>query len=97
MRKRGKLDEEGAQAIARALSDPSRYTILKQLGDCGAGTPCAQVRESVEITPATLSHHMKELRVAGLIEEKREGRTVRYALCRDVLEQFLDRLRSDLL
>ena len=85
------------QAIARALSDPSRYAILKQLARCDAGTPCSAVRECVQITPATLSHHMKELRLAGLIQEEREGRNVKYVLCREVLDQYMERLRGDLL
>ncbi len=95
MRKRDKLDEESVQAIGRALSDPSRYMILKQLALCEMQMPCSAVRACVELTPATLSHHMKELRVAGLIEEKREGRNVSYVLCRDVLEAYMDRLRGD--
>ena len=97
MAKRKKLDEEALQAIARALSDPSRYTILKQLARCDVGTPCSAVRECVEITPATLSHHMKELRLAGLVKEEREGRNVRYVLQGEVLDQYMERLRGDLL
>ena len=97
MPKRRKLNEEAMQAIARALSDPSRYAILKQLAHCSLGTPCSAVRECVEITPATLSHHMKELRLAGLIQEEREGRSVKYVLQGEVLAHYMEQLRGDLL
>ena len=97
MARREKLDEEGAQQIARALADPRRYTILKSLAAHNPLSTCAYVRERLDISPATLSHHMKELKLAGLVDEVWEGRNVSYVLCGDVLEEFMKRLRCDLL
>lgn len=90
-------DEEAAQRIARALADPQRYQIVKTLAQCEPGTQCAAIRDSVTIAPATISHHMKELQQAGLVELKRTGRTVRYSLRRNILAAFLDVLERDLL
>ncbi len=90
-------DEEAALCVARALADPQRYRILKMMAHHNPSTPCSAIRDLVDIAPATLSHHMKELRDAGLIQERRTGRTVRYTLRREVIEAFLDALEYDLL
>ncbi len=98
MSKRPLTDAEAAQAIARALADPQRYGILKLLAQCeGGSTPCSVLRDSVALAPPTLSHHMRELRDAGLIRERRVGRTVQYTLRRDNMAAFLEGLERDLL
>ena len=91
------LDETQMLLIARALADPRRYFILKQLaGQKSPITPCAAMRECLEISPATLSHHMRELRLAGLVTEIREGRSVSYEICRDVIEAYTNSLHREL-
>ncbi len=90
------LDENQVQLIAKALADPRRYEILKQLKLCEEALACGAVRECLAISPATLSHHMKELEIAGLVRPLREGKFVSYLLRRDVLDAFFARLRSDL-
>jgi len=91
------LTEEQVQLIARALADPRRYEILKKLGDgCGA-TACSAMRDAIDISPATLSHHMRELELAGLIHAEKDGKFVHYTPQPKVLKAFFDRLKSDLL
>ena len=82
--------------IAKALRDRRRYEILKRLGECRDALACGEVRDCTQIDAATLSHHMKELELAGLVEVVREGKFASYVLRRDVLEAFFQRLRDDL-
>ncbi|MFZ3326702.1 MAG: helix-turn-helix domain-containing protein, partial [Methylocella sp.] len=90
------LTEDQFLLIAKALGDRRRYEIVKRLGERLDATSCGTVRDCMSINPATLSHHMKELEIAGMVEVVREGKFASYVLRRDVLEAFFQRLREDL-
>jgi ArsR family transcriptional regulator len=90
------LDAAAAQRIARAIADPSRYEILRTLAASACDTPCSVVRNCVDVAPPTLSHHMKELRDAGLVDEEHVGRIVRYTLRRDTFQTFLEFVQREL-
>ena len=79
-------------AIARALADPRRLELLRRIGKAGDTLACESLRCGCEVTAATLSHHMKELETAGLVESARDGKRVNYTLRRDVLDAYLESL-----
>jgi DNA-binding transcriptional ArsR family regulator len=84
-----RLTDERFHLIARALADPRRYDLLRQIGKAGDALPCCQLRGCMEVSAATVSHHMKELETAGLVESTREGKFVSYRLRREVLNAYL--------
>ena len=87
------LSAEQFSAIARAIAEPRRLSILQQI----ARVPelaCSCLDAHASISPATISHHMKELQEAGLIEVQREGRTSRLRFRREVWEAYLDQLHT---
>ena len=61
-------------SILKALADPRRFELLEQIAKAQCPLGCAQALSSLPISAATLSHHVKELESAGLINVCREGK-----------------------
>ena len=81
------------QAISRAVADPRRYAMLRQIAaEPSVACACLELQEC--LSPATISHHVKELQTAGLVVAEREGRGVRLTLQREVWEAYLRALAS---
>jgi ArsR family transcriptional regulator len=87
-----RLSDQQFALIARALAEPRRFQILEQIGKCEAALPCAALNDKHEISAATMSHHLKELETAGLIDVTRSGKTMSMTVNRPILRAYLDRL-----
>jgi ArsR family transcriptional regulator len=85
------LTDDQMQAIARAVGDPRRFAILQQIARQDS-TACSSLAEQKVLSPATISHHLKELADAGLIDIQREGRCACLTLLRDVWNAYLAQL-----
>ena len=83
----------------RALSNPNRLQIfLRLVPCCKPGTTCGtldgvracvgDLSRDLQIAASTVSHHLKELRQAGLIRMERTGKTVSCWVDKDVLKEL---------
>ena len=62
-----------------SLAHETRLGIFRLLVQAGsAGLPVGQINQTIQIPPATLSFHLKELAHAGLITSRQESRFIYY-------------------
>jgi ArsR family transcriptional regulator len=76
------------QQVARALADPQRCAILERIASEPGELPCKRLVQESSVSQATISHHIKELAEAGLIELRREAQCAYLSLRRQTLEAY---------
>lgn len=64
---------ERTTAVLKALADPTRRAIVELIRRRGEETCVCELEGHFEVAQSTLSHHLKVLREAGLIESRSEG------------------------
>ncbi len=80
------------QNVARALADPQRFAILERIAAERGELPCKTLVREFSVSQATISHHLKELSEAGLINCRREAQSAFFDLRRDVMEAYRQEL-----
>jgi DNA-binding transcriptional ArsR family regulator len=71
--------------VLQAMSDPQRLAMLKILAD-GEWHPCGAGDWATGLHKSTVSHHIKLLREAGLLEDQQHGRRKFARLRRDAVD-----------
>jgi DNA-binding transcriptional ArsR family regulator len=82
-----------ADAVLRALAEPHRRRILALVGD--REVPAGEIAQHFDITHQAVSQHLKVLRDAGLLNERRDGTRRLYAIRPEAIESvraYLDEL-----
>ena len=86
------IDEAAAARLAqmfKALADPVRLRLVSLIGAHQGGEVCVcELTEAFELTQPTISHHLKVLREAGIINSERRGTWVYYRLEPAALERM---------
>ena len=89
-----KLDAAQLASISKALADPNRFEMLQRISASKQAPTCSCVRDWLDLAPATVSHHLKELENAGLVNVERQGKFAYITLRRDVWGAYLKKLSS---
>ena len=74
---------EPDQALSRtfkAMGDPTRLAILAMLRDCDGSLCACDIEESFDLSQPTISHHLRQLRQAGLVVCERRASWMHYRL-----------------
>ena len=83
-------DAEVLADVLRVLADPARLRLLSIISERGDACVC-HLTEPLGLSQPTVSHHLKVLHEAGLLERERRGRWVHY---RPVPERLRDVQRA---
>jgi ArsR family transcriptional regulator len=85
------LSAEEAEATAelfKALGDPARVRIVNLLATNGGAVCICDLIAPVGLAQPTVSHHMKKLVDAGLVEREQRGKWAYFSLKRDAAEKL---------
>jgi ArsR family transcriptional regulator, arsenate/arsenite/antimonite-responsive transcriptional repressor len=86
------IDEASAAGLAqvfKALGDPVRLRLVSLIGAREGGEVCVcDLTSAFDLSQPTISHHLKVLREAGLIDSERRGTWVYYRLVPAALERM---------
>lgn len=90
-----KLATEDFDRISKALADPQRRAILQKLAVTGK-LNCSDVLAFFDVSQPTVSHHLKELSVAGVVEREKQGQFCYYHVNSEVLSAYVSELQRRL-
>ena len=82
------LSTKQIEKISKALGDSNRLKILQHISKKGGCGHCSQIQEESELAQPSVSHHLKVLIEAGLIEPEKEVRNHKYILNEKVLKEY---------
>lgn len=75
------------ELVAKALADPRRMALLEAIGS-EREYACSKLCRVFPLSKGTVSHHMKELLNAGLIQARKEGQFMHFEIRREVLAAY---------
>ena len=85
------FSDEEAQATAtlfKALGDPARVRILNLIANAGEPVCACDFPEPLGLSQPTVSHHLKKLADAGLLEREQRGKWAYFGLNRDAVAKL---------
>ncbi|MCS3779690.1 ArsR family transcriptional regulator [Tsukamurella ocularis] len=82
-------------AVFKALADPIRLRLFSLIASHEGGEACVcDISPVVDVSQPTISHHLKVLKAAGLVESDRRGSWVYYRVVPEVLSSLSGVLQS---
>lgn len=90
------MNEKQAVKALSALAQETRLEIFRLLVEKGPeGLPAGEIGGSLEVAPATLSFHLKELEQGGLLTSRRVSRKIFYATNYEGMGELMNFLSED--
>jgi ArsR family transcriptional regulator len=91
------MDNKSFQKIAKALADPRRFEIFQTIAAARQELSCGAVSEkNCTVSQPTVSHHIKELKEAGLLEVRSEGQSKYLTVNSDLMNEYITELQNRL-
>ena len=83
-------EAEATAALFRALAEPARVKILNLLATSEEPVCACEFEPALALAQPTVSHHLKRLTEAGLLEREQRGRWAYFSLRREALERIAE-------
>ena len=87
------MNREQIERISKALGDRTRLMIYEAIAACDQ-INCSEIVSLRGITAATVSHHLRTLADAGLIECRREGQFIYNKAVPEIMDRYVGSLSA---
>jgi ArsR family transcriptional regulator len=81
-------EAEATAAIFRALGDPARVRIVNMLARADGPVCVCDFMEPLQLSQPTVSHHLKKLTDAGILQRVQRGRWAYFSLDREAVDRL---------
>lgn len=88
------MDVRKAEKISKALADPNRLTILKEIKKSKDCLYCSDLNQTISLAQPSIAHHLKQLIECELVTSDKDGRNVRYYLNSQLLDDYIGFLET---
>jgi ArsR family transcriptional regulator len=84
------MEKMAALDALGGLAHENRLDVFRHLVELGpGGAPAGRISSALNLAPATLSFHLKEMKVANLVTCRRDGRSLIYAAAFDAMNELI--------
>jgi ArsR family transcriptional regulator len=83
------MDAKKAEKISKALADPNRLAILREIKKNKQCLYCVDLNEIINLAQPSIAHHLKLLLDSELVTSDKDGRNVRYYLNNRLMDEYI--------
>lgn len=84
------------EKISKALGDVNRLRILQHIAKQGGSGQCASLPECVALAQPSISHHIKILLEAGILDAEKEGRSYTYTINKATMAEYTEAIGAQI-
>ena len=88
------MNQKKAEKISKALADPNRMLILKEIKKQKECMYCVDLNDVIDLAQPSICHHLKLLTDSEIITYEKEGRNVKYKLNNKVIDEYIGFLEA---
>ena len=88
------MELKQVEKIAKALGDINRLKILQYMHQHEGKIECMEICHIINLAQPSISHHIKKLTEAGLIEPQKEGRYYIYILNQHIWDEYMHVMKT---
>ena len=89
-----KLDAKAVEKISKALGDPYRLKIIEAINKQKDWMQCVAINDMLNLAQSTVSHHIKQLTDADLLNSDKDGRCTKYQVNKEVFADYIKFLNN---
>ncbi len=88
------MNPKEAQKISKALADPNRIRIIKEVKRKDDVLYCCDIGDVIDLAQPSICHHLKQLTDTEILLSEKEGRNVKYTLNNKILDEYIHFVQS---